>query len=315
MRFPRLKPVGRDAFYHVYNRVTGYAEDRPFGEVEKEHFIRLMSRLSRLYVVEVLAFTVMGNHFHAILFAPAEAPSEALTSARYAAYYRGKRELYPGTAACRRMAGRLNDISWFLHDLEHQFSSWFNRTRPQRRRGALWAGRFKHTLLEEGVAVWDCWKYIEMNPVRAGLVADPADYRFSSFGVWNGRGRHPFQTQVEARLMPQFRDLLHVESQKDLYGELRREFARLKTLRRGPEAMEQAIAAVAEPPAFSTVVTRRMRYWTDGLVIGSKRFVVEIMTAARGAEHMARHRCAVAAEETIEGLRLVCYRRLRVDGT
>ena len=54
-----------------------------------------------------------------------------------------------------------------------------------------------------------------------------------------------------------------------------------------------------------------MRYWTDGLVIGSKAFVLEIMTAARGAEHMGKRRLTAAAEENVEGLRLVCYKRLR----
>jgi hypothetical protein len=191
----------------------------------------------------------------------------------------------------------------------------YNRTRPARRRGALWAGRFKHTLLEEGVAVWDCWKYIEMNPVRAGLVADPADYRFGSFGIWSGRGKHPFQAAVEARLMPRFKGLLHVPDQRALYGLLRKEFARLATLRQPLAVVEQAIAEAGKPLGFSTVASRRMRYWTDGLVIGSKLFVTEIMTQARGAEHMAKRRLAVAAEETVAGLRLVCYRRLRVDVT
>ena len=315
MRYPRLKPAGRDVFYHVYNRVAGDPGARPFGDMEKEHFVGLMRRLASLYLVEVLGFTVMSNHFHIILFAPEQAPSEELACARYGAYYEGKRTLLPGTTACRRTAGQLRDISWFMHDLEHQFSSWFNRTRPVRRRGALWAGRFKHTLLEEGVAVWDCWKYIEMNPVRAGLVADPADYRFSSYGSWSGRGRHPYVDAVEARLMPRFKGLLHVQNQKDLYALLRQEFARLATGRQQQAVAEQALAEAGKPLAFSTVASRRMRYWTDGLVIGSKLFVTEIMTQARGARHMAKRRLTVAAEETVAGLRLVSYRRLRETAT
>ncbi len=46
MRHPRLKPQGRDMFYHVYNRVAGTKHDLPFGDVEKEHFIRLLARLT-----------------------------------------------------------------------------------------------------------------------------------------------------------------------------------------------------------------------------------------------------------------------------
>jgi REP element-mobilizing transposase RayT len=314
MRQPRLKPLGIDMFYHLYNRVAGEPHELPFGDVEKEQFLRLLHRLSQLYVVDILAFTVMSNHFHLVLFAPAEPPSEEETCRRYAAYYGGRRRLQPGTRACRRMAARLRDISWFMHDLEQPFSSWFNRTRPGRRRGALWAGRFKHTLLEEGVAVWDCWQYIELNAVRAGLVADPAAYRFCSFGAWSGRGRHPFQAAVQARLMPRLQGLLGVRNQKELYQALRRNFALLQALRQAPAAGEQALAKAAQPLAFSTLATRRMRYWTDGLVIGSKRFVTQIMTAARGAEHLSKRRFSVAAEETLAGIRLVCYKRLRAGG-
>jgi hypothetical protein len=298
-------------FYHVYNRIAGNKFDLPFGDVEKEHFLHLLNRLCRLYVVEPLAVAVMGNHFHAVVFAPAEAPSEAETCARYAAYYWGKRQLSPGTEACREMAQRLRDISWLLHDLEHEFSCWFNATRAPRRRGALWAGRFKHTLLEEGRAVWDCWKYIEMNPVRAGLVDDPAEYRFSSYGRWSGGGRHPFERSVEERLMPRLRGLLQVRNQRELYGLLRQHFALLQTLRQGPAAIDAAVEAAGKPLAFSTVASRRMRYWTDGLVIGSKAFVLEIMTAARGAEHMGKRRLAAAVDDAAETARLVCYKRLR----
>jgi hypothetical protein len=53
----------------------------------------------------------------------------------------------------------------FIRELQQPFTRWFNRTRPVRRHGSLWGGRFKNTILENGLAVWDCWKYIEMNPV------------------------------------------------------------------------------------------------------------------------------------------------------
>jgi hypothetical protein len=49
----------------------------------------------------------MSNHFHIILQAPLEAPSEEDAAARYAAFHRGKREIRPGTAICREWTGRL----------------------------------------------------------------------------------------------------------------------------------------------------------------------------------------------------------------
>ena len=311
MRHPRLKPSGRDVFYHTYNRVAGEPGDRPFAEVEKEHFVSLLHKLSQLYIVEVVGYTVMSNHFHLVLFAPAEPPSEEETCARYNAYYGKQPALQPGTESCRAAAEQLRDISWFMHDLQHQFSCWFNRTRPIRRRGALWAGRFKHTLLEEGVAVWDCWQYIALNPVRAGLVADPADYRFSDFGAWCGSKRHPFAANLEAHIMPCFKGLLHVADQSALHKRFREAFAWQMNRRQPQDVAEAAVKAAGKPLPFSTVATRRMRYWADGLVIGSRRFVTEIMSAARGAEHLGKRRFAVAQDAALAGVELVCYKRLR----
>ena len=55
----------------------------------------------------------------------------------------------------------LKRVSEFMRELEQPFTRWFNRTRPRRRKGHLWAERFKNTILENGLAVWDCWKYID----------------------------------------------------------------------------------------------------------------------------------------------------------
>src|SRR5262245_43015344 len=117
MRHPRLKPADREVFYHVYNRIAGTRLELPFGEVEKDRFLKLLEKLLRLYTVEALGFTVMGNHYHLVLYAPAVAPTDEETCARYAAYYENRRSLTPGTPACRRVAARLRDISWLTHDL------------------------------------------------------------------------------------------------------------------------------------------------------------------------------------------------------
>ena len=99
-----------------------------------------------------------------------------------------------------------------LKRLRQPFTRWFNRTRTRRRRGHLSAERFKNTILGNGLAVWQCWQYVEMNPVRAGLAASPADYRFCSFGEWCGTGRHPFEEHLERSLMPCLKGLLHIEA-------------------------------------------------------------------------------------------------------
>lgn len=58
-----------------------------------------------------------------------------------------------------------------------------------RRTGTLWEGRFKSALIDSERYLLTCMRYIELNPVRAGMVTAPGDYPWSSFKInaW-GRG-------------------------------------------------------------------------------------------------------------------------------
>jgi putative transposase len=51
------------------------------------------------------------------------------------------------------------------------------------RTGTLWDSRYKSSLVHAETYLLVCQRYIELNPVRAGMVSDPADYRWSSFGA------------------------------------------------------------------------------------------------------------------------------------
>ena len=314
MRYPRLKPDQIDTFMHVYNRVVGCAGEFPFGPAEKEEFIRRLTRLTTLYVVEVLGFQCMGNHFHVLLHIPAEPPSTEETAARYQRFYGGKRKLNPTGKECAQWALKLRDVSEFMKDLQQPFTRWFNRTRPIRRRGHLWADRFKNTVLENGLAVWDCWKYIEMNPVRAGLARTPADYRFGSFGRWSATGKHPFADAVTRRLLPTLRGLLQVESLVEVKTELQKEFAGMAATEahQAPEQIEAAVAVAAEKEPFSTRLDRRVRYWVDGLVIGSDLFVRNTLASSRGRLKLAKRRLVRARTADRQPVPLYCFRQLRV---
>ena len=52
-----------------------------------------------------------------------------------------------------------------------------------RRTGTLWEGRYKSCLVDNERYVLTCYRYIELNPVRAAMVADPAEYSWSSFSA------------------------------------------------------------------------------------------------------------------------------------
>jgi len=65
----------------------------------------------------------------------------------------------------------------------------------QKRTGTLWEGRFKSSLIQSERYLLACMAYIDLNPVRAGMVAQPSDFRWSSYAHHTGQ-------RVEPWLMP-----------------------------------------------------------------------------------------------------------------
>ncbi len=69
--------------------------------------------------------------------------------------------------------------------LGQRYVQYVNRT--YQRSGTLWEGRFRSCIAQQEEYLLVCQRYIEMNPVRAGLVEHPGEYRWSSYGC-NGQG-------------------------------------------------------------------------------------------------------------------------------
>ena len=74
-------------------------------------------------------------------------------------------------------AGCSETLSMAMHWLSTTFVGRFNRARG--RVGHLWQGRFRSTLVEQDTYFLRCMTYVDLNPVRAGIVATPAEYRWS----------------------------------------------------------------------------------------------------------------------------------------
>lgn len=72
-----------------------------------------------------------------------------------------------------------NDIGLLFQNIGRYFVPYINKT--YQRRGSLWEGRHKGNILESENYFLTCMRYIEMNPVRAGMVEQPAQYRWSSY--------------------------------------------------------------------------------------------------------------------------------------
>lgn len=67
-----------------------------------------------------------------------------------------------------------------MQQLGRGYVAYFNTA--HHRTGTLWEGRFKSSLIESERYLLTCYRYIEMNPVRAAMVASPSGYRWSSYG-------------------------------------------------------------------------------------------------------------------------------------
>lgn len=67
--------------------------------------------------------------------------------------------------------------------------------------GTLWEGRYKASLIQEENYLLTCMRYIEMNPVRANMVAHPRQYRWSSYRT-NGEGREAPQSPPTHSILP-----------------------------------------------------------------------------------------------------------------
>ncbi|MCP5209169.1 MAG: transposase [Hahellaceae bacterium] len=80
---------------------------------------------------------------------------------------------------------KFNSVSRMMQSLGRQYVRYFNYT--YQRTGTLWEGRFKSCVVDAENYFLLCQRYIELNPVRAGMVEAPGEYRWSSFKT-NGLG-------------------------------------------------------------------------------------------------------------------------------
>ena len=80
-----------------------------------------------------------------------------------------------------RVRDRLFDLSGFMKELKQRMTIAYNCANG--RKGTLWEGRFKCTLVDYGEALRVVATYIALNPVRAGLTDKPEDYRWCSYAA------------------------------------------------------------------------------------------------------------------------------------
>jgi REP element-mobilizing transposase RayT len=305
-----------------------------FLDDEREAFRMFMRMMENFSGCRVLSYCVMSNHFHILLEVPAmpeggisdaellrrlgvfygedfvKSIADELLAARTEGVVEGGN---PARAAeiHARFTYRMHRLSEFMKTLLQRFTRWFNRTHE--RKGTLWEERFKSVIVESGTAARTIAAYIDLNPVRAGMVEDPADYRWSSYGEAVGGGPRGNGKKARIGLIlaiqnPEARNQIDVSAWKDASRRYRRllgmalerkssnarpEDLRKTNSRSGMNEAE-ALAAMKRGEGGATeshrylpelgmakMLRSRVRYFTDGAVIGSKGFVNEAFAADR----------------------------------
>ena len=329
---PWKDSLEKPSIYHCISRVV----DRRFvfGDEEREAFRMFMRIYENFTGCRVLSYCVMSNHFHILLEVP-PAPKDGLSDAELlrrlrAIYSDGFVKSVEDELAVARTEGgveggnpervaeiherftyRMHDLSQYMKTVLQRFTRWFNR--KHERTGTLWEQRYKSVIVESGAAARTMAAYIDLNPVRAGMVEDPAEYRWSSYGEAVGGGSKGNGKKAREGLVRAITSDRVVDREEGFdarkWKEASRTYRRLmgmamerkslnakvatsgttKITKNEAEALESGDNQTVLPDLrMSQMLRHRVRYFTDGAVIGSKDFVNEAFAASR--EHFSEKR-------------------------
>lgn len=156
-RLPRL--ILPDQPHHIILRGNN-RQAIFYSDLDREHLLATLKEVATQYGVAIHAYVLMDNHLHLLATPPT---AEAL--------------------------------SRMMQSLGRRYVGWFNAR--HQRSGTLWEGRFRAGLVEGERHLLACMRYIELNPVRAGLCAEPAQWPWSSAAHHLGLVRSPVVTEHE----------------------------------------------------------------------------------------------------------------------
>jgi len=247
-RIARMKVKGEPAVYHVISRTA--LDGFVLGDVEKDHLVSLIKHLSAIYFAEVLGFCAMGTHLHLLV------------------------KMQPG------------DLSEYIKEIKQGFSRFYNKLHD--RKGYFWSDRFKSVIVDNGETLINCLAYIDLNPVRAGIVKKPEKYRWCSLGYHVQTNNKEGFLSLDLGLME-----FGVKDERERLKYYRR-FVYEKGSLKGVKKERQKDFEIDRIDRFKY----RTRYFSDSGVIGSKAYVERIYQAFK--HHFTAKR--EKSPKVIEGL-------------
>jgi len=287
-----------------------------FAAEDCELFRVLMRIVGEYCGVEILTYAILSNHFHLLVRVPEkQVVSDDELIRRYQVLHPGRTKHHLARVSAikaalasnssngqmwrERQLRRMNDISLYLQMLKQSFSREYNRRHG--RFGTLWSERFKSVLVEPGVALQTVAAYIDLNCIRARLVEDPKEYRFCGYAEAIG-GSHDARAGI-AWILGQpwaiaagaYRLILFGSGSapRSLKGQI------------GDKAFSEAMRSGGKLTA-SEMLRCRVRYFTDGGILGGKRFIQDVAERSQGFLNKAKSFTPV-----LDWKELFTYRRPR----
>jgi len=241
--------------------------------------------------ISVITYAVMNNHFHILVEVPGvKEVDDAELVRRFQVLYPRPTAWQPMSAEIlkkhleenflegqrlrRDLLRRMGDISWMMKTLKHRFSVWFNQSRE--RFGTLWAGRFKSVLVEgDRFALRAVAAYIDLNPVRAGIVEDPKNYRFCGYAeAVAGKKAAREGLRILRGNLASYRQTLFGMGAEESEGKA--SFSRDEALR----VLHQEKGRLP----LRDVLRCRIRYFTEGIALGSPEFLRQSLPPPNSAK-------------------------------
>ena len=269
-RIPRIKIEDEDTFYHISARVAGPPKWFPFEDPVARHKLEeLIGFYTKAYSCEVASFSLMSNHYHVeVQFETFRQLGRSELEKRAALMYSKPEKILVTDRDWERFNRRLFDLSELMRNIQNSYARWYNRNYG--RRGSLWAERFNSTVVLGSQAIRETLAYIELNPVRANLVERPEDYGSSSaylrqIGADGGlMSLSKLFDGPDHRL--NYRSLLYYRG----FEGGGKEGARISA-----STMQQEQKRGFQGQG---VYRKRLRYFVDGLVLGSEEKIEEWIT-------------------------------------
>ena len=267
-----------------------------FGVHERDVFGKIMRQVEAFSGVRVLTWTILSNHFHVLLEVPPQpevAPTDDEILDRC-------RKLYSADAMiaiewefaeAKRMGGevlerlqarflkRMWDLSEFMKTLKQKFTLWFNA--KHERTGVLWESRFKSVIVEgHWNSLLKVAAYIDLNCVRAGLAEDPKDYRWCGYGEAVA-GDRSARRGISAALAS-LKENAHWGDVGPRYRKVLFGIGEEHAARAGLSRAEVAkVWAAGGKLSLAQLLRCRVRYFSDGLVVGRESFVESVFAVLR----------------------------------